>query len=251
MSTKILEGSLTAWERWELANFDAPVGPVPADTDAEPAITLAQAEEIERLYQQARDTGHAEGHAAGHAQGYGEGQVRAKEEGARLAALTSKLESAMTQFDQRVAKDLLDLALEVARQVIRQALVIKPELLVEVVREALAQMPHVHVTIQLHPEDASLVRSYLGDQLSHAGHRIHEDRRLARGDCLLESGGSVLDATLATRWRRTVGNLGVNSEWLMTSMDEARVESAPPETPVPLSQQSLASDGSQSNEGTK
>lgn len=227
MSSKIIEGKLTAWERWELASFDAPVVPVQPDAGAEPAITLAVAEEIERLFQQAREAGHAEGHAAGYSSGYSEGQVLARKEGARLVELTARLDSAMTQFDQRVAKDLLDLALDVARQVVRQALAVKPELLLEVVRETLSQMPHVHATIQLHPEDASLVRSYLGDQLSHAGHRIHEDRRLARGDCLLESGGTLLDATLATRWRRTVESLGSNADWLVTSTEASHGKDSP------------------------
>lgn len=237
MSSKIMESKLTAWERWELASFDAPVAPTRQEADAEPAIPLAAAEEIERLFQQAREAGHAEGHAAGYSSGYSEGQVLARKEGARLVELTTKLDSAMAQFDQQVAKDLLELALDVARQVIRQTLAVKPELLLEVVRETLSQMPHVHVTIQLHPEDASLVRSYLGDQLSHAGHRIHEDRRLARGDCLLESGGSLLDATLATRWRRTVENLGSNADWLVTSTTASHGEESPatkgPQTEIP------------------
>lgn len=221
MSSKVIEGKLTAWERWELASFDAPAGEARQDAETEPAITLAEAEEIERLFQQARAAGHAEGHAAGYATGYGEGQVVARAEGARLVELTRKLDSAMTKFDQEVAKDLLELALDVARQVIRQSLAVRPDLLLEVVRETLAQMPHVHVTIQLHPDDASLVRSYLGDQLSHAGHRIHEDKRLSRGDCLLESGGSLLDATLATRWRRTVENLGSSAGWVLQSTASA------------------------------
>jgi len=229
MSSKIKDGQLTAWERWELASFDPPSGVRQQDTDAEPAITLAVAEEIERLFQQARETGLAEGHAAGYSSGYAEGQSLARMEGARLVELTTKLDSAMTQFDQQVAKDLLELALDVARQVIRQALAVKPELLLEAVRELLSQMPYVHVTIQLHPEDASLVRSYLGDQLSHAGHRIHEDKRLARGDCLLESGGSLLDATMATRWRRTVENLGSHADWLTPSMAETRELESPRE----------------------
>jgi flagellar assembly protein FliH len=234
MSSKIIEGKLTAWERWELASFDAPAGDGRQDPDAEPAITLAEAEEIERLFQQARAAGHAEGHAAGYASGYGEGQVVARAEGARLVELTRKLDDAMTQFDRQMARDLLELALTVARQVIRQALAVKPELLLEVVRETLSQMPHVHVTIQLHPEDASLVRSYLGDQLSHAGHRIHEDPRMARGDCLLESGGSLLDATLATRWRRTVENLGSNADWLLPPSEAPLESEASAATAAPL-----------------
>jgi flagellar assembly protein FliH len=82
-----------------------------------------------------------------------------------------------------------------------------------VIREALAQLPHLHAAIFLNPEDASLARSYLGDQLTHAGHRIHEDPKLARGDCVLEAGGSHIDATVATRWRRTLEGLGLGDAW--------------------------------------
>ena len=233
MASNTSEGNLTAWERWELASFDAPAKVVGPETGNETAITLSTAEEIERLFQQARETGHAEGHAAGYAAGYSEGQVRARAEGARFVGLTTQLDAALTQFDQQVAEDLLGLALNVARQVIRHALAVKPELLIEAVREILTQMPHPHVTIHLHPEDASLVRSYLGDQLSHAGHRIHEDMRLQRGDCLVESGSSQLDATLATRWRRAVENLGCNVEWLAPSTAEtATAEPAEQHQPV-------------------
>ncbi|MBI3525152.1 MAG: flagellar assembly protein FliH [Betaproteobacteria bacterium] len=198
---------LTAWERWELASFDAPSGPR-KEASNEPEIKLPTAEEIEQIFQQARQTGHAAG--------YAEGQAQARAEGARLVALATQLDLALTEMDQQVAEDLLALALDVARQVIRQALVVKPDLLLETVREALALMQHPHATIHLHPDDASLVRSYLGDQLAHAGHRIHEDRRLERGGCLIEAGGSQLDAGMATRWRRTVESLGSNAEWLMT-----------------------------------
>ncbi|MFA7269795.1 MAG: flagellar assembly protein FliH [Sterolibacterium sp.] len=222
MSSKSTEDNLTAWERWELASFDPPRAPNQQLAPGEAAITLSTAEEIERRLQEARETGFAAGNAAG----YSEGQQRARTEGARLVALTAQLDNALTAFDQQVAEDLLALALDVARQVIRQAIAVKPELLLETVQEALRQMHHPHATIHLHPEDASLVRSYFGDQLAHAGQRIQEDRRLERGGCTIEAGGSQIDASLATRWRRVVETLGSNAEWLS-------VESAKNETGLP------------------
>lgn len=216
MSSESGDGNLTAWERWELASFDAPE--TPGSTAKNGALAGAPlkpsaTEDIERLRQQARATGHAEGLAAG----YAEGQTRARNEAARLAALTLQLDSALNSFDQQVAEDLLALALDVARQVIRQSLVVKPELLLETVREALVQMPHQHANIILHPDDASLVRSYLGEQLAHAGQRILEDPRIERGGCLIEAAGSQIDASMATRWRRVVENLGSNVEWLASA----------------------------------
>ena len=57
------------------------------------------------------------------------------------------------------------------------------------------------------------MRSYAGDQLSHVGHRIHEDARLQRNDVSIEAGGAHVDATLATRWRRVVETLGRDLAW--------------------------------------
>ena len=227
MSSKGTDDKRTAWERWELASFDPPVPVNPLLPRGETAITLSTAEEIERRLQQASEKGHAEGHAAG----YAEGKLLARAEGARLAALTTQLDAAVTTFDQQVAEDLLALALDIARQIIRQIIAVKPEVLLETVHEALAQTHHPHATIHLHPEDASLVRSYYGDQLAHAGHRIQEDRRLERGGCKIEAGGSQIDASLATRWQRIVASLGSNADWLTT--DPASAGTAGDDTSSP------------------
>lgn len=204
--------NLTAWERWELASFDTTTNPSAKEkaASAESALKLSTAEEIEQLRHQAEEAGHAAGYSAG----YAAGQAHARTEGIAFAELTQQFSTALSDYDQEIAENLLTLALEIARQVIRKTIAIKPEVLLEVIREALAQMPHPHSTIHLHPEDASMVRSYFGEQLSHAGHRLHEDKRLERGACLIEAGSSQIDAGIATRWRRTIENLGSHNDWL-------------------------------------
>lgn len=195
---------LTAWERWELANFDAE-SPATAvrGQDAEPAAV--DRSELDRLRDEARQEGYQAGYAAG--------QAAARAEASRLAAAAASLEQAIAEFDQQVADELLALATEIARQVVREEITGRPDIIVKVVHEALAQLPHQHATIFLHPDDASLVRSYAGDALAHAGHRLLEDARLSPGDCILESGSSQTDATLATRWRRVVETLGISVAW--------------------------------------
>lgn len=214
MAATTEEGKLTAWERWELAEFDGPPSttrkPAPAAAPApepppQPAVQLPTAEDVERIMQQARD----EGTKAG----YQEGQAKARDEATRLGRAAGKLEAALNGLDSEVADELLALALEVARLVVRSEITARPESLLTVIQEALGQLPHQHAAIYLNPEDASLVRSYLGDQLAHAGHRILEDAKLARGDCVLDAGGSHLDATVATRWRRVVEGLGLENAW--------------------------------------
>lgn len=215
MTATTEEGRLTAWERWELAEFDggpasttrkpAPAAPPQQEPPPQPAVQLPTAEDVERIMQQARD----EGTKAG----YQEGQAKARDEAARLGRAAGKLEAALKDLDSAVADELLALSLEVARLVVRSEISARPESLLTVIQEALGQLPHQHAAIYLNPEDASLVRSYLGDQLAHAGHRILEDAKLARGDCVLDAGGSHVDATVATRWRRVVEGLGFEDAW--------------------------------------
>jgi flagellar assembly protein FliH len=230
-STPQTKSNLTAWERWELASFEEATNQSPtaaatsAKTAREAAVPPAptfSAEEIAQLREQARRDGHAEGHREGYEAGLGEGRAKGEAEALALGraaaeslvAATARFEEQVAALDGALAEEVVALATEIAREVIRQSIAIKPETVVSVVREAIAQLPLQHASIHLHPEDSSLVRSYAGEQLSHAGHRVHDDPKLARGDVLVECGGSQLDATVATRWRRVLDRIGHSEPWL-------------------------------------
>lgn len=211
--------NLTAWERWELASFDAEkTKPAPARAE-EPAgedvsvVQLPTAAQIEEIHRQARDEGFSKGREEGYRAGLSASEAQVREQAQHLAQATSRLETALTNLDATVADELLLLAVEIAREVVRRELTCHPEALISVVHEALAQLPHQHAAIYLHPEDAALLRAQIGEQMAHAGHRIHEDLKLARGDCVLEAGGTQIDATVATRWRRVLESLGIADGW--------------------------------------
>lgn len=215
MTGFIPKEQLTAYERWELAAFDEAeqqkraAETAQADTDdAAQAVQLPTAEDIERI--------HHEAHATGYAAGYEEGQARARAEAERLVGLVSALEQQLHSLDQSVAEELLGVAVEIASQVLRQSLRLKPEAILPVVREAVASMAlhHGHPSLYLHPDDALLVRTQLGEHLTHNGWRLIEDDAIERGGCRIESGASEVDATLATRWRRVLEAIGTNGDWL-------------------------------------
>jgi flagellar assembly protein FliH len=177
-----------------------------ADSEAQPAFKLPTADELEKLQ--------ADAHREGYAAGYEEGTARVRMEAMRLHSVIEQLEEALASLDTEVAQGVLHLGVEIARQVVRQAIAVKPEVIVGVVREAINQLPHQHTAVYLNPDDASLVRSHAGDQLAHAGHRIFEDTAIARGGCKIEAGGSHIDATLATRWTRIVEALIDGADWI-------------------------------------
>jgi flagellar assembly protein FliH len=206
------KSSLTAWERWELASFDSPAESEIAGA-SKPGSPAVSEEEAHQIREQARQEGHQAGYAAGKAQA----EAMGRQEALLLAETLENLERTITELNQAVAEDLLALSIEIARQVVRQTVAVKPEVILGVIREALEQLPLLHAAIHLNPEDASLARLRAGEQLAHAGHRIHEDPKLRRGDVIIEAGGSHLDASLSTRWRRVVEALGQDAPWIDTN----------------------------------
>lgn len=224
------ERKMTAWERWELASFDGnahaqkPVtveAPPLPEVAPEPVPTLPTAEEIEGIYQQARDEGYAAGHAEGYAAGQAEGQAEVAAASGHLASALSQFDTQLSQFDEKLSEDILALAIDIAREVVRQHVIHQPDNILAVINDALALLSHHHVAIFLHPEDLALVRSNAGDSLTHSGHRLHEDTSLQRGDCRLEAGNTHVDGSLAARWRRVVATLGSEAPLIVDQRDES------------------------------
>lgn len=215
MDDVIPKEKLTAYQRWELAAFDearqaAPPPPAPGGTAA-PAPAPAAA-----VPQEAIDAARKAAHAEGHAAGYAEGMRAARAAADGMVRLAATYEAALREVEARMAADVLDLALLVARQVIRTGLAVRPELLLGVVSEALAMVPshHGHPTLLLHPADAAILHEALGQQIAHTGWRIVEDAALQRGDCRVESANSELDGTLQARWTAVVETIGTRVDWL-------------------------------------
>ena len=224
MTGFIPKEKLTAYQRWEVAAFDeaeqaarkasavaksSPASTPEAEQEPEsPPVVLPTAADIERMYTEAQQQGYAAG--------YEEGIAEARAEAAQIDALLTGVEQSIGELDQKVAEQLLATAIEIASQVLRQSLQVKPDLLIPVVREAITTLhPHTgHPVLFAHPQDAELIRSHLGDQLAHNNWRIIEDNVLTPGGCRVELGSSEVDATLETRWRRVIESIGINQDWL-------------------------------------
>ncbi len=190
------DGDTSAFDQWETP---APAAaPPPEDTAAECA----------RLRDSARAEGYAEGLAAGRAE--------AEAAGVRLRQLAESFSDTLDNLDFRLADMVLELALDVARQVVAGELAARPERVLDVVNMALKQMAETsrEARLLLHPDDAALVRPHLEQVLDKTRLRVVEDARIARGGCLVETSQGDLDATLPARWRQVVQLLGSNLNWL-------------------------------------
>jgi len=190
------------YQRWE---------PTDLKHLARQQVKLPTAEDIERIHQEA----HREGYEAGQREGYEAGLVRADSDIARIQALGVALDEAMQNLERELSQELIELALDIAKQMLTRALEVKPELLLPVVRAAIESLPHnaQHPFIHLHPQDAALVREMLNAE-PHAGWRVMEDMRVAPGGCRIETSTAEVDATLPSRWHRIAAALGQENAWL-------------------------------------
>jgi flagellar assembly protein FliH len=194
---------LTAYQRWELPAFD-----MVKKAGTPPTIGLPTAAQLENI--------HIQAHEEGYQTGYAEGIKQASTEAQRITNMLESLNKELQQVDQRIAQDLLNLSLEIAKQMLQQALKIKPELLLNVVRAAINELPYFnqHAHLVLHTDDAELLRTSMGEQLLHTGWKIFEDSQIERGGCRVETAHSQIDATLPKRWQRVVASIGQDNAWL-------------------------------------
>lgn len=212
---------LTAYERWELPNFGSSGmnGNASFDRQNNPDISLPTAAELEEIQRQA----HEEGYQAGYAEGYQTGNAAGTEAGnsetsRRCTELMDSMALALQQADQEIAQDLLKLSLEVARQMVQQTLKTNPEILLNIIREAISSLPHFNqgAHLVLHPDDATMIRTSMGEQLSHSGWKIFEDAQIVPGGARVETAHSQIDATVANRWQRIVAAIGQDGSWIQT-----------------------------------
>lgn len=188
----------------------------------------AQALEEERrkentVRQAALNEGYAQGFAKGHAQATAEGQQKLQEyiqqQGAELGRTFGQLfanaQMQIAHSEQVMAQGILELACEIARQVVRQELRSNPNILEPVIREALGMLAVdcKIAVIRLHPHDQAVVSGLIAAEFDHLAVTLIPDATLTPGGCLVEAAGTVVDGTIEKRWQRAVANLGLPSAW--------------------------------------
>jgi flagellar assembly protein FliH len=65
----------------------------------------------------------------------------------------------------------------------------------------------------MHPLDMEVLSEVLRQEFSTFALTLLPDASVARGGCLVESAGTVVDGTVEKRWMRAVASLGFDSPW--------------------------------------
>ena len=204
-------------ERW---NFGA--------VDSASILRAAQAKAHNEASDQVKDDAlkqqsYAEGFAQGQAQATLEAQRQLGDymanQGREAAQNFAKLfASAQTQLDdaeQVIARGTLELACELAHQVLRHELSVNPNALQPVIREALGLLvaESKSAVVRLNPLDIEVLGDVLRAEFPGLSLTLLADASVTRGGCLIESAGTVVDGTIEKRWLRAIANLGLNSPW--------------------------------------
>jgi flagellar assembly protein FliH len=156
------------------------------------------------------DQGFADGHAAGLAAGHAELEVAIAEAQARVTRLDtvlSFLARPLAELDTEVERELVTLALAVAKQLVRRELRTDPAQVIAIIRETVGLLPAAarDVRVHLHPEDAAVVRERLAAPSADRAWTIVEDPILGRGGCRVTTDTASIDARLESRIAAVAG----------------------------------------------
>ena len=140
----------------------------------------------------ARQQAEAAAYAAGLARADAEVNARLaqlRERVERFDALLRQLANPLKLLDAEVEQSLLSLAVAIGSQLARRTLAAEPGQVISLVRDCLKQLPLGvrDIRVQLHPEDAAVVREKLATPAGESAWRLLEDPTLTRGGCLVAS----------------------------------------------------------------
>jgi flagellar assembly protein FliH len=165
-------------------------------------VTARQLEEIQN---QARREGFQQGLQEGRDAGLKELRERVQV----LEKIAYSLDKPFEQLDETVEQQLAQLAMLVARQLVRRELKTEPEQVIAVVREALAALPVAvrNVRLALHPDDAALIRDVMSVGEGQQQLQLVEDPVQTRGGCRVFTDTSQIDASVEARLNALIAHV--------------------------------------------
>jgi flagellar assembly protein FliH len=169
-----------------------------------PTFGRGRAEDIKMLERDAFEQGFNSGREAGLIAVQAEHQRELdalRERVTRLDAILEAVGEPVKDLEDDFHRELATLSGAIARQLVRRELRHQPDQIIAVIRETLGLLPGAarDVRIQLHPEDAALVRERLVEPGARRAWTIVEDPVITRGGCRVTAGNSSIDAQLETR----------------------------------------------------
>jgi len=176
--------------------------------------TQAEAEREQQVHD-ARQSGYQDGYRDGLAALDSFKESFAQQVTAQVGQLLQSFDRELAALEQQLAEAVTRVATALAREVLRDELQARPELVARVAQEAMGALLKSarHVTVVLHPDDEVLVAEACGDQIQALGAQLVARAGIGRGGCQVESDVGSIDARITTRWAEAAGRLGSALPW--------------------------------------
>jgi flagellar assembly protein FliH len=173
------------------------------------------AEEIEAIraqahaegFAQGQQEGHEEGRLAGHQAGLEQGLSEGKDIGhaeGLAAAQTQIDENLVAKVDKLLERELVTLAVSLARAVIRSEVKTNEDLIFQALSEGLKVLPIQESSYQiyLHPQDIALIQAHFSaDEITRQAWNLIENPSMARGGCEIITQSNAVDVSIERRVR--------------------------------------------------
>jgi len=188
-------------------------------------------QEIEAIRQSAQDEGYAEGkqagfeegkaqgieqglgegreagHAEGFQQGLDEAKVHIDEQSEIWQSLTNSLHDPLSQVTDESRQQLAQLAVALARTVIRHEVQTNEHIIVQALAEGIKALPvnEKEYQIHMHPDDITLVQAHFGaETLAQKNWQLVESPGLSRGGCDIVTTANAVDNSIERRTREVL-----------------------------------------------
>lgn len=207
-------GGVRAFDLTELAGA-RPAPPVKRLTSRDLANDTARA-----AYALGHRRGYEQGAKAGLQQGFEQGsQALESHESRKAADVAAQMKRLLEGFtrdlstlESQLASDVVSLAVDIAREVIRRELALDGQALLPAAREALRALGEGASVLEVHlnPVDAGRIAPAL--QGAPSAPRVVPDADVPPGGCRVEGDTGIAEAGFTARWQAVMARLGRDGE---------------------------------------
>jgi len=164
--------------------------------EPEPLLQLPTLEEIQAI----QDSAEKDGFDQGHAEGLAQGQAEVRRLIAQIEGILDNFSRPLVRLENEVVAALGELAVRVAGNLVGRAYEAEPELLAQLVNEAVDAVGGASrdVEVRLHPDDIAALAPVLNLA---PNQRLTPDLSLSRGDLRVHAEAVRIDGTLDARLR--------------------------------------------------
>jgi len=198
----IIDGEQAEYSAWQPPSIQKPTAMEIAEQERQRIIT---ADSIETLQKKAFE----EGYTQGFDKGMQDASAAISERVKHIDNIARFLQKPLDDLDESVVEQLSQLAISIARKLIRREIKTDPGQIVAVVRETVSALPAgmQNIRVFMNPDDATVLRESMNLAEGEQPWTIVEDPLLSKGGCKVLTDFSEVDASVEARLSGIIARL--------------------------------------------